>query len=342
MRKIRVYELALFPLVFMLIAVGQVSAETVGEYCRRTTLPEYSHQPCIDDFGGDASAYYGPDLESEDDDATPQNETVGEYCRRTTPPEDNHQPCIEDFGGDPSVLYDPVDPLDTSQPSNEGVDSGDGGSGNGSSGGSTSSGGSSGSGGNERRTSVSTASPPPLLDYVDHSVLVSGNAFFQPVTGGGIGNPTVIALGVVSATDVWGMVPPGTRVCFVGRLGSAVAFLDANTSPRALSWLDYYFDGHDTCVDLPGAGTVVLTGPMSAPVSAPAPAVDVLPPAACQIKLTQTLYLRAQPAGEIIGLVWLYSEVPVYAVEGHWYYIEFEGRYGYISRYHRNVLSGSC
>ncbi len=337
MRKIRVYELALFPLVFMLIALGQVSAETVGEYCRRTTPPEDSHQPCIDDFGGNPNTYHGTGPESEDD-ATPQNETVGEYCRRTTLPEESHQPCIDDFGGDPSVLYSSGNGVIDN--GDGGIGSGDGG-GSGSSGGSASSSGSSGSGGNERRTSVSTASPPPLLDYVDHSVVVAENAFFQPVTGGGIGNSTVIARGVVSATDVWGMVPPGTRVCFIGRLGSAVAFLDANTSPRALSWLDYYIDGHDTCVDLPGAGTVVLTGPMSAPAP-PAPAVDVLPPATCQIKLTETLFLRAQPAGEIIGLVWLYSEVPVYAVEGHWYSIEFEGQYGYISRYHRNVLRGSC
>ena len=48
------------------------------------------------------------------------------------------------------------------------------------------------------------------------------------------------------------------------------------------------------------------------------------------------------PAGEIIGLVWLYSEVPVFETNGDWYKVEFEGKIGYISRNYRRVLRGGC
>lgn len=152
------------------------------------------------------------------------------------------------------------------------------------------------------------ARPPGPKDFVDHSVAVTDSANSQPVTGSG------------------------------------VMFLDASTAPRALSWLDHYRIGGDTCVDLPGADTVVLVGQGGPPppTEAAPPAVPVSPQPICQIKLTETLFLRAQPAGEIIGLVWLFSETPVFATEGHWYLIEFEGRAGYISRYHRQVLWGSC
>lgn len=178
---------------------------------------------------------------------------------------------------------------------------------------------------------------------------VSGGANFQALTASGIGNGAVIAQGVVSATDVWGVVPPGTRVCFINRAGSGVMFLNAATSPRMLSWLPHHLVGSDTCVDLPGAGTVVLVGgaaPFTAVAPEPVEPVATEPPqtqvSICQIKLQETLRLRETPGGRIIRLVWLYSEVPVFAVDGDWYLVEFRGLKGWISSKYRRVLDGDC
>jgi len=207
----------------------------------------------------------------------------------------------------------------------------------------------SGSGSNDSKSaggSANAAAAPPPESFLDHSVTVSGSAISQPVTNSGIGNPAVIANRVISASDIWGYVPAGTQVCFTGRSGGGVMFLDASTSPRSLSWLPHSSVGSDTCVELPGAGTVVLVaaaGPHSpAAAQQPALAAQPAPAALCQIKLEETLYLRDQPAGRIIGIVWLNSEVPVFDIHGDWYRVEFEGQYGYISRLHRQVLSGSC
>ncbi len=210
---------------------------------------------------------------------------------------------------------------------------------------------SSGSSSSGKRESSAPSAPPPEA-YLDHSVTVGGNANFQPLTGSGIGNAQVIAQVVISATDVWGHVPAGTRVCFVGRIGGGVMFLDAATMPRALSWLPHSIHGNDTCAQLPGAGTVALVmgaGPYAAAAPASAAAEDPPQPEItptqpiCQIKLTRTLNLRSEPAiGQIIGLVWLNSEVPVYEAEWGWYLIEFEGQFGYIIGSHRKLLWGSC
>lgn len=236
---------------------------------------------------------------------------------------------------------------------------GGGGNGGDGDGGSSSGGGSSDSSSRSSGSGEASAPSAPRSEtYIDHNVQVSGGVNHQPVTGSGIGNADVIAQGVISATDVWGTVPAGTRVCFLGRVGG-VMFLDAATTPRALSWLEHAIVGVDTCVDLPGAGTVVLVkGPdfvaaAAAQPAAPAAVDDAAPveaqpqPAAtgqpiCHIKLTNTVFLRARPWGQALALVWLNTEVPVFASEGDWHYIEFEGQYGYISRHYSKRLSGSC
>ena len=111
-----------------------------------------------------------------------------------------------------------------------------------------------------------------------------------------------------------------------------------------------------TCGAIDRAGTVVLlaAGPPNAPAThgtaAPAtqpvtvtlPTFDAIPLHNCQIKLVETLFLRAAPAGEIIGLVWLNTEVQAFEINGYWYKIEFEGTTGYISRFYREVLRGGC
>lgn len=173
----------------------------------------------------------------------------------------------------------------------------------------------------------------------------------QIVDAAGVGNMDVIKRGFINAVDIWSYVNGGIEVCF--RYTGALLFLDANYAPRMLSELASFQRDHMTCGAINGPGTVVLV--QASPPSAPAvlatppppgeptlPAIDDVPQSHCQIKLQETLFLRAAPAGEIIGLVWLYSEVPVFETIGDWYKVEFEGKIGYISRFYRKVLRGGC
>ena len=168
----------------------------------------------------------------------------------------------------------------------------------------------------------------------------------QMVGEAGVGNSEAIKRGFINAVDIWSYVNGGIEVCF-RNVGSLV-FLDAAYAPRMLMELASFQRDGMTCGAINGAGTVVLvrSGAPSAPV-APSPPVeptlptiDSVPLYDCQIKLTETLFLRATPGGDIIGLVWLYSEVPVFESSGDWYKVEFEGTIGYISRDYHRVLSG--
>ncbi len=158
------------------------------------------------------------------------------------------------------------------------------------------------------------------------------------------GLPGLHERGFIDAVDVWSYVNGGIEVCF--RSGGWLVFLDAAYAPRMSSELAQFTRDGMTCGAIDRAGTVVLL--RDAPPSAPQPEGDALPTfdsiaqADCQIKLVETLFLRAEPAGEIIGLVWLNSEVPVFEISGDWYRTEFEGQAGYISRFYRRVLRGGC
>ncbi len=206
----------------------------------------------------------------------------------------------------------------------------------------------SGSSGSSSSRDSADAGPSPTPAWHDHNVSVTGSAYYQPLTDAGIGDPDILALGVISATNVWGMVPAGTRVCFMGQSGGGVQFKDSSTTPHPVNWLPHYQMGADTCVDIPGPGTVVLVraasphGSAAQPQPADQPPAPPAEPVICRIKVTDTLFLRAAPGGEIIALVWLNTEVPVYELYGLWYLVEFEGQFGYISRQHRTVLDGAC
>ena len=160
-------------------------------------------------------------------------------------------------------------------------------------------------------------------------------------------NPELQARGFIDAVDVWSYVNGGIEVCF--RNQGWLAFLDAAYVPRmAMELAPFNRDGM-ICGAIDRAGTVVLLRDASPSATPPTdetpatlPTVDAIPVADCQIKLQETLFLRATPGGEIIGLVWLYSEVPVFEISGDWYKTEFEGQAGYISRFYSRVLHGGC
>lgn len=197
---------------------------------------------------------------------------------------------------------------------------------------------------------------PVTCPALPAQVVVSGNTQYaqcRMIDAGGVGQQDLIDRGFVDAVDIWSIVQGNLEVCF--RNVGWLVFLDAAYSPRMATELAQHQRDGMTCgtIDRPGTVLLLSSGPPStapAPVNAPAadaasatlPTFDAIPLSDCQIKLVETLFLRAEPAGEIIGLVWLNSEVPVFEISGDWYNIEFEGKTGYISRYHRKVLHGGC
>ena len=194
-----------------------------------------------------------------------------------------------------------------------------------------------------KRTVLTCPSLPPsvvVFGYVEGTQC-------QMVGAAGVGNAEVIERGFINAVDIWSYVNGGIEVCF--RNAGSLVFLDAHYAPRMLMDLPSFQRDGMTCGAIDGAGTVVLvhigapTAPPPAPDEPTLPTFDSAPPISnCLVKLTETLFLRATPAGEIIGLVWLYSEVPVFETNGDWHKVEFEGEVGYISRRYVRVLHGGC
>ena len=183
-----------------------------------------------------------------------------------------------------------------------------------------------------------------ITGYVKHTQC-------QMVDESGVGRSEILERGFIDALDVWNEVPGKVEVCF--RAVGWLVFLDADYAPRMEMELDHRHPDGMTCGTIDRAGTLVLVGtaPLTGTHTHPTnsnlpestlPVSESIPLIDCQVKLVATLFLRAEPAGEIIGLVWLNSEVPAFEINGHWYKVEFEGKVGYISRYHRKVLQGGC
>ena len=200
--------------------------------------------------------------------------------------------------------------------------------------------------------------PPVTCPHLPPRVVVTGyveNTQCQMVGDVVIaGHPELEARGFIDAVDVWNYVNGGVEVCFYN--DGWLVFLDAAFSPRMATELGRSHRDGLTCGVIDRPGTVVLlaagppnapategtVAPLTQPVTVTLPTFDAIPLHDCQIKLVETLFLRAAPAGEIIGLVWLNTEVQAFEINGYWYKIEFEGTIGYISRYYREVLRGGC
>ena len=194
-----------------------------------------------------------------------------------------------------------------------------------------------------KRKEIAYKPTPVTCPYLPSRVLVSGFARetqCQMVGEVVIGKTNLVQRGFIDAVDVWHYVNGGLEVCF--RNNGWLVFLDAKYLQRRVMELEHYHRDGMTCGRIDGIGTVVLLERAAPPVEGDLPLFQSIPLSDCQIKLVETLFLRAQPAGEIIGLVWLNSEVPAFEINGYWYKIEFEGKTGYISRYHRKVLRGGC
>lgn len=195
----------------------------------------------------------------------------------------------------------------------------------------------------EEESGIRETTPPDTCSNLPDRFVVNGytrNTQCQVVSEFVVGNMELSERGFIDAVDVWSFVPDGVEVCF--RNAGSLVFLDADYAPRMVMELEAHDRDGMTCGTIDREGTVVLLNSAAQPVENDSLLFDPIPLSDCQIKLTETLYLRAAPGGEIIGLVWLNSEVPVFEINGYWYKVEFEGTTGYVSRYYRKVLWGSC
>ncbi len=195
----------------------------------------------------------------------------------------------------------------------------------------------------DRPRDVTCPHLPPRVAVFGYAV----NTQCQMVGEVVIGKTDLVQRGFIDAVDVWSYVNGGLEVCF--RNSGWLVFLDATYLERMVMELEQYTRAGMTCGRIDRIGTVVLlrsAAPVETPTTSETPATlptfDAIPPSDCMVKLEETLFLRAEPAGEIIGLVWLNSEVPVFEINGDWYKVEFEGTIGYISRLYSRVLYGGC
>lgn len=177
----------------------------------------------------------------------------------------------------------------------------------------------------------------------------------RDIDAGAVGNQAVYDAGFIDAVDVWGYVGAGVEICFpwVG----AMMFLDAATSPRALSAIDSYASGGKTCAFLNRPGTAVLVAgqptttappaavsePAPAPEPEPAPMVSEPSVDGCPIRTTGHINFRAEPSldAERLGHVLRGTTVGSISRIWGWYQIRFQGRTGWIGG--KNVDNiGNC
>ena len=149
----------------------------------------------------------------------------------------------------------------------------------------------------------------------------------------GVANDELIAQGIVDAVDVWGSVNTIVRVCF--RNQGALRFLDAATSPRALSDLAAETIDGMTCGSINRAGTVVLieaAGDVGSVAAGPASA-DAAQARGCQLVTTGYLSLRAGPSTNYMRMLSMPSGTRLLATArtDDWFMVDYEEQAGWVS-----------
>ena len=156
----------------------------------------------------------------------------------------------------------------------------------------------------------------------------------QHLDGSGIGIQSIIDAGFIAAVDVWGYVEQGVEICFP-QLGS-ITFLDAATSPRAISTIDSFSRGNNTCVHLTRAGSVILM-PGAPTTVAPAdtaaqPDVATTAVSGCGVHAFGHLKFLAEPSSEaeIIGYITRGTTVTFVSRRPGWYQVSHRGLTGWV------------
>lgn len=215
----------------------------------------------------------------------------------------------------------------------------------------------------KREVKIRRYVPPPVTcPHLPAYVVVTGyklNTQCQIVDEAGVGQMDVIKRGVIAAVNIWNYVSNPIDVCIRGH--GWMVLLDAAYPTRQNLELAHTHRDGMTCSVTDRAGTVALVAsappphttyvqlPLQSeeeaepePETVSLPTFEAISLDDCFIKLMDSLFLRETPGGAIIGIVWLNSEVHASEINGYWYKVEFEGKTGYISRYHRKVLQGGC
>ena len=169
--------------------------------------------------------------------------------------------------------------------------------------------------------------------------LCSGVQFKRLEAGWLTGNQRVIDAGFLDAVDVWGYAEQGVEVCFPAY--GVVVLLDAATSPRTLEPLDAYLDGHVTCARFAKAGTAVLIAANSGLAAAPVAGGPSAGLANCMVTTTYVLNLRAEPNGNVIGMVAHNATLTALSRTADWFKVDANGVTGWISADYVTT-NGSC
>lgn len=162
--------------------------------------------------------------------------------------------------------------------------------------------------------------------------------------GSGIGIQSIIDAGYIAAVDVWGYVEQGVEICFP-QLGS-ITFLDASTSPRAVSTIDSFSRGNSTCTHLTRPGAVVLMpgAPTSvAPVvTAAQPTTATTAVSGCGVHAIGHLKFLAGPSSEaeIIGYITRGTTVTFVSRIPGWYQVSRGGLTGWVGG--KYATGGGC
>ena len=160
----------------------------------------------------------------------------------------------------------------------------------------------------------------------------------QCVGPAGVGQPDLVARGVVLGVDVWGWVRGNIQICFK-RAGELV-FLDAAYTPRLQSVVASYDRSGMICSQVDRAGTLVLLRPASAAPTA-IPTASQRQASDCVATTTDPLNMRAAPGGQILLTLPALTTLSVYDNQSGWLLVEYNGQRGWISGvYTRKV--GNC
>ncbi len=199
------------------------------------------------------------------------------------------------------------------------------------------------------RTATFRAAPPPQTcrDLPPGSATVTAPSGLgmgiqcRRVDAMGVGNSTVIEAGLLDAVDIWGTVEPGVQICFP-QLG-AVLFLDAASSPRALSTLESTAMDYGVCASIAKAGTVALVhGQPTHAAPEPEPVPEPVQPVVCTIVTTGHLVLRGSPSlsGERLGYVLRGTQLTRLARQANWHQVQHHGQVGWLGGRYVSEVSG--
>ena len=164
----------------------------------------------------------------------------------------------------------------------------------------------------------------------------------QCLGANGIGNPDVVARGVVMGVDIWGWVRD-FEVCF--KPAGTVVFLDAAYSPRILTQISLYNRAGMTCTQMNRAGTLVLLNESGSALPAIVePTAPEAPPAAlgnCMVQTLDFINFRSTPGGQIIRTLPPNITLTAFDKQGDWYNADYYGRRGWLHADYVNPI-GNC